>query len=78
MDPAGSVRGWNSKTWKHADWGFSIWNFNGLNIINQSNSTGEIFYLYMYHLDQQRHKLRLSISGKGSELTFTCYTVPLK
>jgi hypothetical protein len=51
MDPSGAVRGWNSKTWKNADWGFSIWNFNGVNIINRSSSTGEIFYLYMYHLD---------------------------
>ena len=34
MGATGGVRGWNSKTWKHADWGYSIWNFDGEIILN--------------------------------------------
>jgi hypothetical protein len=78
MEPVGAVRGWNSKTWKNADWGYSIWNFNGLYILNRSSSTNELFYLHMFHMDQQPHRLRLSISGKGSTLEFFINTTPIR
>jgi hypothetical protein len=52
MGQSRGLRGWNSKTWKNADWGFSIWNFGDVNIINKSSSTGEVFYLYLYDMDK--------------------------
>lgn len=78
MDPRGAIRGWNSKTWKNADWGFSIWNFNGINILNRSNSTGEIFYLSLYDLDKYRHTVALSVIGKNSEIRFINKTVNIR
>jgi hypothetical protein len=75
MDPAGAVRGWNSKTWKNADWGYSIWSFNGLNILNHSYSTSEIFYLTIFDIDVSRHTLRLSVRGKNAEISFVIQTV---
>lgn len=45
MNKHGGVRGWNSKSWKEADWGFSIWNFEGEIVLNQSRSNQNFFYL---------------------------------
>lgn len=78
MGATGGLRGWNSKTWKNADWGFSIWNFENINIINKSNSTGEIFYLYLYDMDKIRHTLRLVAKERDSEVVFTIRTVSIR
>lgn len=78
MNPYGSVRGWNSKTWRNADWGFSIWNFNGINILNHSASTNEIFYLSVFDIDNSRHKIKLSVQGKNSTIESTNTTTSLK
>jgi len=74
MKKAGGVRGWNSKTWKRADWGFGIWNFDGIVILNKSESTGEMFYLYMYDIDSKRHTLRLQVSCGRNRISFEVKT----
>jgi len=74
MDRTGGLRGWNSKTWKNADWGFSIWNFGDESIINKSLSTGDVFYLYCYHLGNDKKKIRLTCSSEDHEISFEVVT----
>jgi hypothetical protein len=78
MGQSKGLRGWNSKTWKNADWGFSIWNFGDVNIINKSSSTGEVFYLYLYDMDKQRRMLKLTANDRDSEVCFTIRTVSIR
>jgi hypothetical protein len=70
MQRTGAVRGWNSKTWKNADWGFSIWNFDGEIILNQSQSTGELFYLHTFDLGKARRHMQLKVCRSGQEVVF--------
>ena len=70
----GGIRGWNSKTWQNADWGFSIWNFDGKIILNQSQSTGELFFLWVYDLGDKRHNLRLSVGKNIQQVSFKIQT----
>mmetsp|Transcript_11395 Transcript_11395/g.22357 ORF Transcript_11395/g.22357 Transcript_11395/m.22357 type:complete len:255 (+) Transcript_11395:2-766(+) len=78
MESRGSVRGWNSKTWKNADWGYSIWNFEGQLVINRSVSTGEIFYLYAYDIESRRRSLRLKVMSPGSEVSYLVKTTNIR
>jgi hypothetical protein len=78
MESRGSVRGWNSKTWRNADWGFSIWNFEGQLVINKSMSTGEIFYLYAFDIESRRRSLRLKVSSPSSEVSYLVKTTNIR
>ena len=64
----GGTRGWNSKTWRDADWGFSIWNFNGRQVLNQSFSNKNFFFLWVYNLQEEPMRLKLTI-GSGTQRT---------
>jgi len=77
MDPEGGFRGWNSKSWKQADWGYSIWNFNGEVILNKSMSTKNFFYLSIYDLGQQ-HKVKLTVENKDNKVSFVLSTGSIK
>jgi hypothetical protein len=70
MQRTGGVRGWNSKTWRHADWGLSIWNIEGEIIVNQSQSSGDLFYVYTFDLNTQRRRLQLKVSRHSQEVVF--------
>ncbi len=78
MPRLGGVRGWNSKTWKNADWGFSIWNFGDEVILNKSLSTGEIFYLYLFDLDSSRRLVQLSASNAQTEVSYVIKTISIR
>lgn len=78
MPRIGGVRGWNSKTWKNADWGFSIWNFGDEVILNKSLSTGEIFYLYMFDLDSNRKLVHLSAVSSQAEVSYIIKTISIR
>jgi Seven in absentia protein family len=72
-----SVRGWNSKIWKNADWGYSVWNFNGKYVINQSFSDNRFFYLWIYDLGNQRLRLKLSIHNENQVVQYFVTTTPV-
>lgn len=78
MNRLGGVRGWNSKTWRNADWGFSIWNFGGRIILNKSMSTGEIFCIYLYDIERSRLMLKLGVESKLSQVLFTIETTSIR
>lgn len=78
MNREGGVRGWNSKTWRNADWGFSIWNFGGKIILNKSMSTGEIFCIYLYDIERTRMILKLGVESKLSQIAFTIETTSIR
>lgn len=74
----GGVRGWNSKTWKNADWGFSIWKFGEVQILNKSKSDGETFYLYVYHIGNKKQAMQLSTKKEHCCISFIIQTLPVK
>jgi E3 ubiquitin-protein ligase SIAH1 len=78
MPTRGGVRGWNSKTWKNADWGYSIWKFGEIQILNKSKSDGETFYLYVYHIGNKRQSMQLSTKKDQCCISFTIQTLPVK
>ena len=78
MGRDGGIRGWNSKTWQEADWGFSIWNFNGKIILNKSMSTRELFYLWVYDLGDRRQNIRLSVGKNVQQVSFTIQTCDIR
>ena len=78
MPTRGGVRGWNSKTWKNADWGYSIWKFGEVQILNKSKSDGETFYLYVYHIGTKRQTMQLSTKKDQCCISFLIQTLPVK
>lgn len=78
IDSKSTVRGWNSKVWKNADWGFSIWNFNETFIINQSYSDNNFFYLWTFDLGKERIPLSLTIGEGVTQANFSILTSSLK
>ena len=78
MPSKGGIRGWNSKTWKNADWGYSIWKFGDIQILNKSTSDGDTFYLYVYHIGNKKHSMRLSTRHENCSISFMIQTIPVK
>ena len=78
MRREGGQRGWNSKSWKEADWGFSIWNIDGNVVINQSKSNKEFFYLWVYDLGKERLKLRLTVCKGDLRVAFRLTTTSIR
>jgi hypothetical protein len=78
MPSKGGVRGWNSKTWKNADWGYSIWKFNDIQILNKSISDGDTFYLYVYHIGSKSLTMKLSTKHDQYSIFFTIQTISVK
>ena len=77
MPKTGGVRGWNSKSWKNADWGYSIWRFGEDVILNKSYSDGETFYVYVYDL-RQRYRVVLSTVHTEYGIEFEVTTSPIR
>ena len=77
MDNCGT-RGWNSKTWKEADWGFSIWNFNGKQVLNQSISNKNFFFLWVYNIQEEPLRLKLTIGNESQRTSYTLVTTSVK
>ena len=78
MPLKGGIRGWNSKTWKNADWGYSIWKFGEVQILNKSTSDGDTFYLYVYHIGYKTHSMKLSTRHEQCSISFVLQTIPIK
>jgi hypothetical protein len=78
MPSKGGVRGWNSKTWKNADWGYSIWKFGEVQILNKSISDGETFYLFVYHVGNNRLTMNLSTKHDQFSISYTVQTISIK
>ena len=78
MPAKGGIRGWNSKTWKNADWGYSIWKFGEFLILNKSISDGDTFYLYVYHVGNNPHTLKLSTKHDQCSISFTIQSISIK
>ena len=77
IDSFCTVRGWNSKVWKNADWGYSIWNFDNTYIFNQSFSDKHFFYLYLFDISKRRHTLKLTLSEKSQKVEFIIQTASI-
>lgn len=77
MDNCGT-RGWNSKTWKEADWGFSIWNFNGKQVLNQSISNKNFFFLWVYNIQDEPLRLKLTIGNQNQKTSYKLVTTSVK
>ena len=78
MASRGGIRGWNSKTWKNADWGYSIWKFGDVQILNKSISDGETFYLYVFHIGNRRYVMNLSTRHDKCAISYTVQTISVK
>lgn len=78
MPQKGGIRGWNSKTWKNADWGYSIWKFGDVQILNKSISDGDTFYLYVYHIGHKGYSMKLSTQHEQCSISFTLQTISIK
>jgi hypothetical protein len=78
MPTRGGVRGWNSKTWKNADWGYSIWKFGDVQILNKSISDGETFYLYVYHVGNKKFIMKLAARHDQCAIAFNVQTISVK
>ncbi|CAG9324065.1 unnamed protein product [Blepharisma stoltei] len=74
MSDIRGVRGWNSKSWRMADWGFSIWNFNGELILNQSQSNRDFFYLWVFDIGNTRKRVKLTVEKDGKKVSFILVT----
>lgn len=72
------TRGWNSKTWKDADWGFSIWNFNGKQVLNQSISNKNFFFLWVYNIQEEPLRLKLTIGSGLMKTEYKLITTSVK
>ena len=77
METCGT-RGWNSKTWKDADWGFSIWNFNGRQILNQSISNKNFFFLWIYNIQDEPLRLKLTIGNSVHRTSYKLVSTSVK
>ncbi|CAG9316847.1 unnamed protein product [Blepharisma stoltei] len=78
MASSGSVRGWNSKTWRMADWGYSIWKFADDVIINKSFCSGDTFYLHLYDMGIRRRTLRLTTVNPEYQVDFFVKSEPIQ
>ena len=49
-----------------------------IQILNKSTSDGDTFYLYVYHIGNKKHSMRLSTRHENCSISFMIQTIPVK